>query len=73
MCPVCRGRGEVAAMVSQGFRGRPDTTGEPIGYAVNPNAWDPKIKDVWLVETNPFGKLFGIAICMVCHGTGFVK
>lgn len=80
MCPICRGRGEVAAGISFGIvehgpiypdeRGRPTRACYPTEYAVSPYAWDSIAKDVWLLEDNPFGKLWGIAVCVTCHGTG---
>lgn len=71
LCRVCKGRGEVAAGITTGIREfGPSTIGfdwrgnqiesrccEPTGYDVNPKALDRKINDVWLLETNPHGKL----------------
>jgi hypothetical protein len=50
----------------------------PAAYSVNPKAMitvktgDPKKDrdDVHLLETNPFGALWGIAICGTCRGSG---
>jgi hypothetical protein len=76
MCPVCNGRGEVEAGVTDGVieYGTRDHLGHrstyPTRVRVNPWAYDAKIGDVWYVQTNPLVPLWGIAFCMKCHGTG---
>jgi hypothetical protein len=73
ICPTCKGRGEVAAGISLGVKEHMDGSAEPKGYIVNPAAWSHAIQDVWLLDKNPHGKLWGIAICRHCHGTGMER
>lgn len=78
MCPVCRGRGEVEAGVSTGaiesapyypdHKGRLVGRSEPTGIVKNPTALING--EVWLLENNSFGPLWGIAVCGRCRGSG---
>lgn len=84
MCAVCRGRGEVAAGITDmvveygpqyeavDLKGRRFITRAcyPIRVRVNPAAWDRRAKTIWMLEGNLFGSLWGLAICVRCHGTG---
>lgn len=84
MCPVCRGRGEVEAGITHGtveygpvydgfdFRGNTIKlkASFPTKVSVNPAAWDSAAKTVWMLEKNLFGSPWGLAICVMCHGTG---
>lgn len=82
MCPVCRGRGEVAVGITSGviehgpvlmghdWRGNPVPTRSsyPTRVVRNPDAI---IRgEVWYLETNPFCEAWGIAICGKCRGSG---
>lgn len=80
MCAVCRGRGEVAAGITDmvveygptyfDSKGRPSRACYPTRVRVNPEAWDGRAETVWLVEQNSMHPLWGIAVCVSCHGTG---
>lgn len=78
MCPICKGSGEVSAGITGGivYYGKPDRNRDkqcfPTTVKVNPKAFDSRINDVWIVRENPLVYLWGIAICIRCHGTGQV-
>jgi len=66
LCPVCHGRGEVAAGVTYG-NGHVATH-----VKTNPHAIG-LYREVWYLDTNPNVELWGIAVCGTCHGTGFER
>lgn len=66
LCPVCLGRGEVEAGITEGD-GK-----EATKVFVNPNAYDRKNKTVWFLDINPLCILWSTSLCMICRGVGFV-
>lgn len=77
-CPVCEGRGEVEAGNTTGRSyGWVDEHGvseaEATSIQVNRAAWDRKHKTVWYLDFNQVVPGWSTAICMSCHGFGFVE
>jgi len=73
LCPVCRGRGEVEAGLTTGKDyGAPDDEGVRCRFAtqVFPNPAALINNEIWFLEENPLVKLWGIAVCGGCRGTG---
>lgn len=69
MCPICKGSGEVSAGITGGTIGNQHSA-HPTWIKPNVDAYDSRINDVWIVRENPLVCLWGIAICITCHGTG---
>lgn len=74
VCQVCRGSGEVAAGITGGFtQTGEDCNGNPLGYPTyvkpNPNAVS-KGGDISFTVINPLVKLWSLAVCQKCRGSG---
>lgn len=82
VCPICKGRGEVAAGITGNpveygpsydtydWRGNiyPSRAQYPTSCSINPDAWDAKNKCIWYLDPPYNG--WGIALCMHCRGCG---